>query len=214
MNISFNGLSSFKLSTKNAAGKEQILVTDPYDPKTAGLKLSHVRADIVLVSSDSPLYNNISLVKPNLHKETFIINSPGEYESHGVFVQGVLASDSTTTMYYLEIERLKVVFLGALNNGTLSEAQQEVLEDPDILIIPVGGGQVIGAKQAAQIVKQLEPRLVIPMHYKTTGVKAKLPDTPDMFLKELGVKDVETVEKLKITTKDLPQDQLRVVMLK
>ena len=84
MNISFNGLSSFKLSTKNAAGKEHILITNPYDPKVAGLKLSHVKADVLLISnSDSPLYNNVSMVKPNLYEKSFIIDSPGEYESHG-----------------------------------------------------------------------------------------------------------------------------------
>ena len=80
-------------------------------------------------------------------------------------------------------------------------------------MIPVGGIYTIDGKKAAEVVNQLEPRVVIPMHYKIPNLKIKL-DPIDKFCNEMGVKKNGTEEKLRITKKDLPVDEIKVVILK
>jgi L-ascorbate metabolism protein UlaG (beta-lactamase superfamily) len=82
----------------------------------------------------------------------------------------------------------------------------------DILMIPVGGNDSLDAKKAVEVVSQIEPRIVIPMHYAATGIKVAL-DSVEKFIKELGIKPREE-EKLKISKKDLPQEDMELVILK
>ena len=93
----------------------------------------------------------------------------------------------------------------------LTEEQIDFLGDIDVLLIPVGGKYTIDGAEAAEVVRQIEPRMVIPMHYKIPGLTIDI-DDEKKFLKEMGGKaDKET--KLKITRKDLPEDNIRVVIL-
>ena len=82
----------------------------------------------------------------------------------------------------------------------------------DILLIPVGGTYTINAKTAVEIVSQIEPRIIIPMHYALPGLKVKL-DGVDKFIKEMGLKPTYE-DKLKITKKELPQEDVELVILK
>lgn len=88
----------------------------------------------------------------------------------------------------------------------------EQFEGTDILLIPVGGNFTIGAKKAVEVVSQIEPRIVIPMHYKVPGLKIDL-DGVEKFIKELGLKPTYE-DKLKISKKDLPQEDMELVVLK
>ena len=81
----------------------------------------------------------------------------------------------------------------------------------DILLVPVGGVSTIDAVQAAQIVRQLEPKIVIPMHYKTDAIKREL-ETADRFLKEMGVKEAIPQPKLAVNKNSLPLT-MQVVIL-
>lgn len=93
----------------------------------------------------------------------------------------------------------------------MDSAQLEKLAGTDILLIPVGGKYTIDAKKAVEVISQIEPRIVIPMHYKTEGVKIDL-DPLDKFIKEIGVAP-SYEEKLKISKKDLPQEDMELVIL-
>jgi L-ascorbate metabolism protein UlaG (beta-lactamase superfamily) len=77
--------------------------------------------------------------------------------------------------------------------------------------VPVGGGSTIDAVQAAQVVRQLEPKIVIPMHYKTDNMKKDL-ETADRFLKEMGVKEIVPQPKLTANKNSLPLTMQVVVL--
>jgi len=163
--------------------------------------------------------NRLKIVKGIEEKNPFIINSPGEYEVKNVFVYGIScwhdASEGKdrgiNTIFRIEAEGISIAHLGDLGHS-LSNGQLEQLKSVDILMIPVGGTYTINAKQASEVISQVEPRIVIPMHYKIKGLKINL-DPIDKFCKEIGVCPTETLPKLKILKKDLPQDEMKIFVL-
>lgn len=212
MTISWFGQSCFKIQDKDVA-----LATDPYDA-SVGFKLPRLAADIVTVSHDHSDHNNIAGVH-GAAGEPFVISSPGEYEIKGVFVYGIPfwhdksegSERGPNIVYRIEMEGISIAHLGDLGH-TLTEEQAAKLENVDILLIPVGGKYTINAREAAEVVSEIEPRIVIPMHYKIPGLKIDI-ETVDKFLKEMGAAKAEKLPKLKISKKDLPQEETRVILL-
>lgn len=210
MYITWLGQSCFKIQ-----GKEVTIATDPYDPAT-GLKLSRMTADIVTVSHDHYDHNYVAAISGN----PFVINTPGEYEVKRVFIYGIPSwhdnkegeERGANTIFLFEFEELKIAHLGDLGHS-LSDEQLEKLEAVDILMIPVGGVYTLSAKEAAHVISQIEPRVVIPMHYKIPGLKVNI-DGLDKFSKEMGAKKAEPLDKLRITKKDLPAEETRIIILK
>ncbi|MCH7492549.1 MBL fold metallo-hydrolase [Patescibacteria group bacterium] len=210
MYITWHGQACFKIQ-----GKETVIITDPYENKI-GLKLPRLNGAIVTVSHDHYDHNNITAIGG----DPFVISIPGEYEVQGIFIQGLTswhdnkegADRGKNTIFIFEIEEIKIAHLGDLGT-TLSDQQLEKLERIDILLIPVGGTYTIDAKQAAAVVSQIEPRIVIPMHYKIPGLNIKLQNA-EPFCNEMGVKKNEAEDKLKITKKELPAEETKVILLK
>ena len=190
-----------------------MLVTDPYTDEI-GLKMPHFEADIVTVSHDHYDHNNLGAIRG----KPYIINTAGEYEIKGVFVEGVEAWHDEKSggerggniIYRIEMEDISITHLGDLGH-VLDAKQLEKLEGTDILLIPVGGKYTLNAAKAVEVISQLEPRIVIPMHYKVPGLKVDI-DGVEKFIKELGIKP-RTEEKLKISKKDLPQEDMELVVL-
>lgn len=215
MIIQWFGQACFKIQAKPGPGQEVTVVFDPFDPSKLGLKLPKLSGDIVAVTHNHFDHNYLSGVNGNY----FLIDGPGEYEVKGVFVYGLEAYHDNKrgqerggiTMYSLAAEGISLAHLGDLGQTELTSEQMEHLEGTDIVLLPVGGTYTIDAKQAAQIVAQIEPRLIIPMHYRLPGLKTDLQEV-DKFVKEMGMK-AETLDKLKITKKDLPSDESRLVIL-
>jgi len=214
----WHGLSCFSIEAKNGDAVAN-LVTDPYGAET-GLKLPrNLSADVVTVSHDHPSHNNVEAVKAVGDKKLFVIKSPGEYEVGGLFVYGINAPHDDkegkerglTTLYRFEVGDLSVAHLGDLGADIL-DAQRETLEDIDVLLIPVGGETVLNAKRAVEIVTQLSPRVVIPMHYALPGLKSKS-DPVEKFLKEMAAGAAERVTKWKAVKKDLPVEETKVIIL-
>ncbi|MDD4900632.1 MAG: MBL fold metallo-hydrolase [Patescibacteria group bacterium] len=212
MYITWLGQSCFKLQDK--IGPDGcLLVTDPYNDDT-GMKMPHFEADIVTVSHDHHDHNNAGAIRGN----PLIINTAGEYETRGVFIEGVEAwhddksgaERGKNIIYRIEMEDISITHLGDLGH-VLDTKQLEKLEGTDILLIPVGGKYTLNAAKAVEVISQIEPRLVIPMHYKTPGLKADI-DGVDKFIKEIGIKPRQE-EKLKISKKDLPQEDMELVVL-
>ncbi len=225
LTISWHGISCFSIEVKHGDAVCK-LVTDPFQSEL-GLKLPrNLTADVVTISHDHLGHNNVEAVKaapPSAgqvgEKPLMIIRSPGEYEVNGLFIYGIAAPHDQsggkergfTTLFRYEIGDLSFAHLGDLGTPIV-DAQREALEDIDVLLVPVGGGPTIGSKQAVELVAQLEPRLVIPMHYGVSGLKEKR-ESVDKFLKEIAAAKPERTTKLKIMKKDLPTEETRVVVM-
>ncbi|MFA5021764.1 MAG: MBL fold metallo-hydrolase [Patescibacteria group bacterium] len=215
MIITWFGQSCFKLEGQNC-----VLVTDPFD-KTLGLKLPRLATDVVTISHQHYDHNNLEGVKGLNTDQPFIIDQPGEYEVKNIFIYGINSyhdanegkDQGKNIIYRIEIDGISLAHLGDLGH-TLTDEQVEKLEGVDILMIPVGGVYTINAKKATEIISQVEPRLVIPMHYDLPELKVKNKlDNVNSFCKEIGVCPKEKINKLKITKKDLPNDNMQVVIM-
>jgi len=212
MIITWQGHSCFKIQDK--IGSDGVtLVTDPFD-KTVGLKPPSFEADVVTVSHDHYDHNNVKAIRGN----PFIIDSAGEYDVKGVMVEGIEsyhddkqgAERGKNIIYRIEMDDITMAHLGDLGH-VLDNKQLEKLAGVDILLIPAGGKYTLDAEKAVEVVSQIEPRIVIPMHYRIKGLKVDI-ETADKFVKELGIKPTEE-EKLKISKRDLPQEDMELVIL-
>jgi L-ascorbate metabolism protein UlaG (beta-lactamase superfamily) len=219
MTITWLGFSCFKIEEKLAGGEVSVM-TDPFSPEDGKKLPRNASADAVTVSHDHPRHNNVKDVSAvGGSGSPFVIDGPGEYEIKDVFVSGVPTyhdmvegkEKGRNTMYYVTVGDVHIVHLGDLKHP-LEEKHMEELHNIDILFIPVGGGDVLTAKQAVEVVGQLEPRVIIPMHYRAGGTGAKL-DGVDAFIKAMGVPKPETVSRFKVAKKDLPQEEMKVVLL-
>ena len=213
MLITWLGHACFKIQSKNH--EDVTILCDPFD-KTIGLKVPRAAADILTVSHEHFDHNHRASAKGDV----FIIDGPGEYEVKGVYIYGISSWHNTkdeedrgpNTIYRFEMEEMSLVHLGDLGHN-LTNLQLEKLQKVDILFIPVGGVYTINAKKAVEVINQVEPRIVIPMHHKIPGLKVKL-DGIDKFCKEIGVCPTEKLDKFRIMRKDLPADETKVVLLK
>ncbi len=211
MYITWLGQSCFKIQTKDAT-----VVTDPYDPKL-GLKLPRLTADVVTVSHDHYDHNNVGAVAG----EPFIVDNPGEYEIKGIAIRGITswhddrdgAERGVNTIFTIDAEEMRIAHLGDLGS-MLTDTQLEHLDHVDILMIPVGGTYTIDAETAAKVVNEIEPRIIIPMHYRITGLKEVKLAGVDAFCKEMGVTPNGSLEKLRLTKKELPVEDSQVIILK
>lgn len=213
MTIIWYGHSCFKISNQ---GGHLILITDPFDKKI-GLNPPRGSVDIVTVSHDHYDHNNVKTVSGN----PFIINSPGEYEIKGIRIVGCPSfhdhqqgqERGSNTIYLIEIDRIKICHLGDFGQERLTDQQLEIIGQVDILMIPVGNTFTISASQAAKITEQLEPRLIIPMHYKLPNLEINLAKVEE-FLKEMGINGKKPIDKLTIRKKDLATKEMEVVVMK
>lgn len=215
MYIKWFGQSAFKITIKNQNDEEINILTDPF-AKEIGLHMPKVDANIVTISHDHADHSNLDAVK---NEQAFIIKSPGEYEVSGVLITGVQsyhdkangAERGLNIIYKINAEELSVAHLGDVGH-VLTDEQLEVVEGVDILLLPIGGRYTINAKEAAEIVAQVEPRIVIPMHYKIPGLKIDL-EGLSKFAEEMGCKPNGVLDKFKVTKKDLLEEDVKVVIL-
>ena len=209
MDVTWLGQSCFRLRGKNAA-----VITDPFPP-TLGLRLPRQEAEVVTVSHEHENHSYTQAVRDG----AFEIKGPGEYEVAGVSVIGFPtfhdsdkgAKRGKNTVYLIEIDDVRICHLGDLGHA-LSDADAEVVASADVLLVPVGGRTAITAEQAAEVVRQLEPRFVVPVHYATPGVKVQL-DGVERFLKEMAVTHVEPMPKLSVQATASEDWETKVVVL-
>jgi len=207
------GHSCFKIKNSSAS-----IICDPFDPKKTGLSLPKQTANIVTVSHDHFDHNFIEIVEG----EYFLINTPGEYEIKGVYIYGYKtfhdnkngAERGPNTVYSIKIDNINIVHLGDLGHKLPDELVGE-LEETDVLLIPVGGTYTIEPEIATEVISQLEPSIVIPMHYKVDGINAdfdKLKTVED-FTKAMGWENVQKLDKLVLSSRSaLPQDTQVVII--
>ncbi|MBI3952654.1 MAG: MBL fold metallo-hydrolase [Candidatus Doudnabacteria bacterium] len=205
MTITWFGLSSFKI-----VGKDLTLITDPFG-KESGLAPVRGGADVVVCSNpQNPLSNNFS----SISGEPFVITGPGEYDVKGAFIIGIASVSKesvASTIFSIEVEDIRIAFLGLTKQAPLTEQQKEALEGADMVLIPAGNKEALGFEDAAKIATQLEPFIVIPHSYKIAGLAGNF-DKLDKFLQEMGGKHQE-LDKLTLKKKDLNGESTDLIVL-
>jgi len=142
--------------------------------------------------------------------EPRLVTSPGEYEIGGVLIMGIATfhdrekgkKRGKNTVYLIEADEISVCHLGDLGH-VLTTEQVEELDNVDVLLLPVGGVSTLNASMAVEVVRQLEPRVIIPMHYKTEALTREL-EPVERFLKEMGVEQVDSRPRLSLGKTSLP----------
>ena len=186
-------------------GTQATVITDPFPPDL-GYSLGKQTANIITISHQHPSLSYIQGVAG----EPRILQGPGEYEITGILIIGIATFHDTqrgqtrgkNTAYIMEIDGVSVCHLGDLGHVLASE-QVEEIGDVDVLLLPVGGVSTVNAAMAAEVIRQLEPKAVIPMHYQTPGLKREL-DPVEMFLKEMGIERTEPRPRLTVSKSNLP----------
>jgi len=200
MDISWLGHSCFRIR-----GSHAITITDPYSP-SVGYSLGKPTARIVTVSHQHAGHSYVQ----GIGGEPRLVTGPGEYEISGILIIGIATFHDAeggkergrNTVYLMEVDEVSVCHLGDLGH-VLTAEQVEELGNVDVLLLPVGGVSTINAPMAAEVVRQLEPKAVVPMHYKTPALSWELQPV-ERFLKEIGVKDINPQPKLSFTRSSLP----------
>lgn len=200
MDISWLGHSCFRLK-----GSQTIVITDPFSPDM-GYSLGKQTAGIVTVSHQHPGHSYVQGVSG----EPKVIRGPGEYEIGGVLIIGMATFhdgeqgkiQGKNTLYLIEVDGVSICHLGDLGH-VLNPEQVEKLGDVDVLLLPVGGVSTINADVGAEVVRQLEPKVVIPMHYQTQALNRQL-EPVERFLGEMGAKEIVPQPKLSVTKANLP----------
>ncbi len=208
MEIVWLGHSCFRIR-----GREATVLTDPCPP-ASGYSIGKPTADIVTVSHPHDDHRYLKAVAGS----PVVLDGPGEYEIHGAFLTGIStyhdaergAERGDNVAFVIEMEDIRICHLGDLGH-TPSAEQAEELTGVDVLLVPVGGDSTIDGAKAAEVASLLEARLVIPMHYKTDATKNAL-DTPERFLKEMGVAAVEPQAKLSLSHSSIPHETQVIVL--
>ena len=208
MIITYDGVESVKISHGDFT-----IAINPIS-KESKFKLANFGSDVVLITANHPDFNGADTATRQ-GKEPFVIKAPGEYEVRGVFVRGFASKtvyggvERINTIYTFELDGMRVAYFGAISDKDLDSKAKEELGDVDIVFLPIGGDEVLGAEDAYKMASKREPKIIIPIHFGAVGQK----DALAKFLKEADAGDVKPVDKLTIKKKDLIGKEGEVVVL-
>lgn len=212
MEIVWYGHSFFEIQTR-----ELRIILDPFSEKIGLVPPKKLKGDVLLISHSHPGHSNKALIGGNY----VLIEEPGEYEIRNVFIDAIESFHDAkegkergrNLIFSLEIEGWKVCHFGDFGQKELSDEQKRRIGNLDILFLPVGGVSTISPKEAVKIIKELEPKIVIPMHYFLPNLKFKL-EKIEEFLKLMGVKKASVFEKFKIKKGEILPEETNIVLLK
>ncbi len=173
-------------------------------------KISKFGSDIALSSTNHPDYNGFEMVS---HGETapFEIYGAGSYEVKNIIVNGFQTNITLSekkfvnTIYNLSVDNISICFLGTLSGEKLGPEILEKIDTPDILFLPIGGGDLIDPVEAYKLATSIEPKIIIPMDYDEKSLKS--------FLKEAGQENVKEVDKIVLKAKDILGREGEVMVL-
>jgi len=205
MKVKYLAHACFLITSKDGVK----IITDPYEKGAyGGIHYDEIEeeADIVTISHDHADHNAVHKIKGSPK----VIKEPGEYEVKGIKIKGIKTyhdekggkERGENIVYVFEIDNFRIAHMGDLGE-ILSDEKLKQIGKVDIILIPVGGYFTIDAKQATQIIKKIKPKIVIPMHYKTT--KCDFPIAPV----EDFIKDKDKVIKFgcEVNIEELPENQ-------
>jgi L-ascorbate metabolism protein UlaG (beta-lactamase superfamily) len=206
VDVTWLGQSCFRLRGKSVA-----VVTDPYPP-ALGPKLK-LEANLVTVSHGHESHSHVQAVR-----DAYVIEGPGEYEVSGVSVHGVPtyhdasqgAEHGRNTVYVIDVDEVRVCHLGDLGHK-LDDGVLEAIGNVDVLLVPVGGTCSLDGASAAEVVRQVEPRYVVPMHFAHPAIRKELAPV-ERFLKEMGVPEAEPQTRLTVQASSADAETKVVVL--
>ncbi len=213
MDLKYFGHSSFFVRSKDAK-----LVMDPFDPKMVGLKFPKTESDIVSISHHHGDHNHIAEIASG----TLVIDMPGEYEKNGMRITGYLsyhdkkkgAERGENIIYKVEGDGVSLLHCGDLGMVP-DDAFIDQLGEIDVLLVPVGGFFTIDANDAVELVKKVEPSIVIPMHFGNPKMNPqlleKLAPVSD-FLKKIGSEGVTPIPRLTLKKEEFAEEMKVIVM--
>ncbi|MDP2945924.1 MAG: MBL fold metallo-hydrolase [bacterium] len=207
MTITWYGEACFLLESSGI----RVLIEPPQ--KESGINSPRLKSDILIYSKSR---NSEELPFNGSETGTFIIDGPGEYEIKGISVLGI--ADEENTLYNIEIDGIKITHLGFLGKD-LENEKMALINDPDIVLVPVGNNEVLDAEAAMKLINKLEPSIAIPMLYDIGKISAKGGSASggkraplSVFLKESEAKE-SSQPKLTIKKKDLIEEETKIVIL-
>jgi L-ascorbate metabolism protein UlaG (beta-lactamase superfamily) len=208
MDITWYGLSCFRIREGGVT-----VICDPYD-RSVGLQLPKLRADIVTVSHERPGHSSAERIAG----EPKVLRGPGEYEVKNVFITGANTyhrrhkelPPERNVIFFFEFDDFTVGHLGDLGEvPAQSEIEELNVGEVDILMVPVGGGEILDPTRAVEIIGMFEPKLVVPMHYHQPQLStswAQSLEPVEKFLRELGTSAPEPQEMVRLTKSGLPEE--------
>ena len=207
MDIIWLGHSCFRLHDA-----DMVVVTDPY-PASLGLRIDSRPASVVTVSNTHPNHNNTE----SIEGDPKIFSDPGEYEYNGVTARGVMTPlpedqphDQRNVAFSIEIGSINVCHLGDISMPMTTRMIDE-LKPVDVVLMPTGGHCTLEIDQVYQTLQDLDPKIVIPMHYRTEGLNLEV-DPIDVFVRRMGIDQVQAQPRLVVTSTNLGTDMRVVVM--
>ena len=205
MELQYYGGNCVKIVTKEAS----IVIDDNLE--TLGLKSIVKPDDIALYTTFDPAH---------IQNQHLVISQPGEYEVSKVAIQGIPArahmdveGKKSATIFKLTTTEMRIAVVGHIHPD-LSEAELEAIGTVDLLVVPVGGGgYTLDATGALQVIKKIEPKVIVPVHYADSKVKYEVPQAELAdALKNMGLEVHETVSKLKLKASELPEATQLIVV--
>ena len=207
MDITWLGHASFRLHDA-----DMVVVTDPYPP-SIGLRVDNRPASVITVSNNHPNHSNTA----NIEGDPKDFSDPGEYEYNGVTARGVMtplsegqAQSQRNVAFSIEIGAVNVCHLGDIS-VPMTTRMIDDLKPVDVVLVPTGGNCTLNMDHVYQTLQDLDPKIVIPMHYKTEGTDLTLNDI-DNFARRMGLDDVQPQPRLVVTPANLGTDMRIVVM--
>ncbi len=216
MDLNWLGHACFRLR-----GRDVSILTDPFEGDDWGYAPIATSANVVTVSNDHPHHAGVA----GIEGRPRILKGPGEYEIGGALIWGVRtrpraaedgqSSSPKNTAFVIQLEELTVCHLGDLAAAPLSSDELAHIKDADVLLVPVGGNCTINASQAAEVVAQVEPKLIVPMHFATEETRGHVAlDDIERFCKELGATEATPRPRLTVTPTSLPSEPTVVLLEK
>jgi L-ascorbate metabolism protein UlaG (beta-lactamase superfamily) len=204
MDIQFYGANCLSITTKNA----RVIIDD---------NLAELGSKTVAKPGDVNLFTG---AHGKVSGAKIVIDQPGEYEVSGVSVYGIAARShmdetdkKTAVVYKLVIDDLRILIVGHIY-PELSDRQLETIGMVDVMFVPTGGnGYTLDGVGALKVVKEIEPKLIIPTHYEDNSLAFPVPQQPlEEGLKALAMEPKETLTKLKLKAADLAETTQLIVL--
>ena len=207
MDLVWLGHSSFRLHSEG-----MVVVTDPF-PEALGLRMDPRPASVVTVSNTHPNHSAVGAVAGDPR----VFLAPGEYEYEGIMVRGVMTPlpdgvphQQRNVAYTIVMDGIGVCHLGDLARP-LTARQADELKPVDVALVPAGANCTLSLDQALQTIQDLDPKVVVPMHYGH-GQDGVTLEGVEAFLRRLGIDEAQPQPRLVVSSSNLPSD-LRVNLL-